>query len=70
MAMPDVTGLQLFRKIRKARPDLPVLLCTGYSEHVTAESSLEMGINGYLAKPFTAEQFAEEVKRIVKGGEQ
>jgi len=70
MAMPDVTGLQLFRKIRKIRADLPVLLCTGYSEHVTAESSLEMGINGYLAKPFTAEQLAEEVKRVVEGGEQ
>jgi PAS domain S-box-containing protein len=66
MAMPDVTGLQLFRKIRKLRPSLPVLLCTGYSEHVTAESSQEMGINGYLAKPFTAEQFAEEVNRVLK----
>ncbi len=66
MAMPEVTGLQLFREIRKIRPDLPVLLCTGYSEYVTEESSREMGINGYLAKPFTAERFSEEVKRIVE----
>ncbi len=65
MAMPNMTGLQLFREIRKVRADFPVLLCTGYSEHVTVESSIDMGINGYLAKPFTAEQFALEVKRVL-----
>jgi PAS domain S-box-containing protein len=65
MAMPNMTGLQLFREIRRLRPDFPVLICTGYSEHVTAESSREMGINGYLAKPFTAKQFAVEVKRVL-----
>ncbi len=69
MAMPNVTGLQLFRKIRKIRPSLPVLLCTGYSEHVTVESSHEMGIDGYLAKPFTAEQFAEEINKVLKSAE-
>jgi len=67
MAMPEMTGLQFFREIRKIRPDIPVLLCTGYSEHVTAESSAEMGIDGYLAKPFTAEQLAGEVYRLLAG---
>ncbi len=65
MAMPDMTGLQLYDRIKRIEPDMPVLLCTGYSEHVTAESSREMGINGYLAKPFTAEQLAHEVKRVL-----
>ena len=37
------------------------MLCTGYSEYVNKDSSLKMGINGYLVKPFTAEQFACEV---------
>jgi len=65
MAMPEMTGLQLFREIRKLRKDIPVLLCTGYSEHVTADTSVEMGIDGYLAKPFTAEQLAGEVYRLL-----
>ena len=65
MAMPDMTGLQLYDRIKRIEPAMPVLLCTGYSEHVTAESSREMGINGYLAKPFTAEQLAHEVKRVL-----
>lgn len=66
MAMPDLTGLQLFRKIQKIRVDLPVLLCTGYSEHVTEASSKKLGVSGYLAKPFTAEQFCVEVKRVLE----
>ena len=67
MAMPEMTGLQLFQEIRKISKGIPVLLCTGYSEHVTADSSAEMGIDGYLAKPFTAEQLAGEVHRLLAG---
>ncbi|WP_457574453.1 PAS domain S-box protein [Desulfolithobacter sp.] len=66
MAMPEMTGLQLIEEVRALRPEMPVLLCTGYSEHVTAKSSKEMGIDGYLAKPFTAEQFGLEVKRVIE----
>ena len=65
MAMPEMTGLQLFQEIRKIHQDIPVLLCTGYSEHVTADSSKNIGIDGYLAKPFTAEQLAGEVYRLL-----
>jgi len=67
MAMPEMTGVQLFQEIRKIRQDIPVLLSTGYSEHVTADSSRKMGIDGYLAKPFTAEQLAGEVYRLLFG---
>jgi len=70
MAMPGFTGLQLFREVRKKCPAIPVLLCTGYSEYVSKESSKKMGINGYLVKPFTAEQFAYEVKRVIEGSEE
>ncbi len=65
MAMPEMTGLQLFEKIRKDCKEVPVILCSGYSEHVSAQSSLELGLDGYLAKPFTAEQLVDEVHRIL-----
>ena len=65
MAMPEITGLQLFREVKKKYPAIPVVLCTGYSEYVSKDSSREMGINGYLVKPFTAEQFACEVNRVL-----
>jgi len=66
MAMPEMTGLQLFKEIRKSsRKEIPVILCSGYSEYVSAKSSVALGLNGYLAKPFTAEQLIDEVQRIL-----
>ncbi|HHB77022.1 MAG TPA: PAS domain S-box protein [Desulfobulbus sp.] len=65
MAMPELTGLQLFDQIRQICKETPVLLCSGYSEHVSAQSAAELGLNGYLAKPFTAEQLLDEVSRIL-----
>ncbi len=65
MAMPELTGLHLFEQIRKTCRETPVLLCSGYSEHVSAESAAKLGLNGYLAKPFTAEQLLKEVHRIL-----
>ena len=65
MAMPELTGLQLFEQVRKICKDTPVLLCSGYSEHVSKESAAKLGLNGYLAKPFTAEQLLSEVYRIL-----
>ncbi len=67
MAMPGLTGVQLFGMIREKRPDMPVLLCTGYSEHVSEDSARAMGIDGYLAKPFTSEDLTGEVARILTG---
>ncbi len=65
MAMPELTGLQLFEQIRKIDKETPVLLCSGYSEHVSAQSAAKLGLTGYLAKPFTAEQLLNEVYRIL-----
>jgi len=65
MAMPEMTGLQLFEEIRKNSKEIPVILCSGYSEHVSAHSSAKLGLDGYLAKPFTAEQLVDEVYRIL-----
>ncbi|PIE60242.1 MAG: hybrid sensor histidine kinase/response regulator, partial [Desulfobulbus propionicus] len=52
MGMPGLTGLELFEEMRNIRPDIKVLLCTGYSKQVTEENAMEIGLSGYLAKPF------------------
>ncbi len=66
MAMPDMTGLELFEKIREMNSDLPVILCSGYSEHISEDSSEELGLDGYLAKPFTGEQLLEVVQQVLE----
>ena len=53
MTMPFMTGTELAQKILETRPDMPIILCTGYSEMVNREKSLAMGISDYLHKPMT-----------------
>jgi len=66
MGMPGMTGLELSQKIKKIKPDIPVLLCTGFSEHVTAENYRQMGLDGFVAKPFNADNLIREVTRVIR----
>ncbi len=49
--MPELTGVQLVREIRRLNQTVPVILCTGYSETVTAETAQKFGISKFLLKP-------------------
>ncbi len=49
--MPNLTGAELARQLLALSPDLPVILCTGYSEDVDEARAREIGIQGYLTKP-------------------
>jgi CheY-like chemotaxis protein len=56
--MPGITGVQLVGKVRRLRPDLPILLCTGYSDAVTEENASQFGISKFLKKPVSREDLA------------
>jgi PAS domain S-box-containing protein len=49
--MPGITGANLVPKIREKRPNIPVILCTGYSKVINKEKIEELGINAFLHKP-------------------
>jgi CheY-like chemotaxis protein len=49
--MPGMTGLELLRRARAARPELPVIMVTAYGDPDTRRSALENGAAGFLAKP-------------------
>jgi len=66
MGMPGMTGLELSEKIKKINPDIPIMLCTGFSEHVTAENYKQMGLSGFVSKPFNAGNLVREVTRILE----
>jgi two-component system, cell cycle sensor histidine kinase and response regulator CckA len=53
--MPGMTGLELVREIRLLRPDLPVIMVSGYSDKVDAESAAQHGIYRYFYKPVKSE---------------
>ncbi len=52
MTMPNMTGVELARKVMEVRPEIPIILCTGYSDLINKEKAKELGIRGFLMKPF------------------
>ena len=65
MTMPHMTGIDLTRKIKDIRPDLPVILCTGYSELIDENKALEYGISRFIMKPLTMYNIAETVREVL-----
>ncbi|HBD06687.1 MAG TPA: hybrid sensor histidine kinase/response regulator, partial [Syntrophobacteraceae bacterium] len=63
--MPDMTGLVLAQKLLKIRPDIPIILCTGYSQQVTKEHTSETGIREFLMKPLILRDLARVVRRLL-----
>ncbi len=51
MTMPEMTGDRLAREILAIRPDVPVILCTGYSEQISEEKAAALGLKGFAMKP-------------------
>jgi PAS domain S-box-containing protein len=56
LSMPGVSGEQAFLEMRSIRPDLPVVLATGYSEELASERFRAPGAAGFLRKPFSPEE--------------
>jgi PAS domain S-box-containing protein len=63
--MPHMTGMQLAEEFRHIRPDIPIILCTGFSEKVSAENIRAAGINDLLLKPIVMRNLAETVKKVL-----
>ena len=49
--MPEMTGKEFARRVLQSRPDMPIVLCTGYSADMDLDVSLKMGIKAFIMKP-------------------
>lgn len=58
-------SVELAREILRIRPDLPIILCTGYSETVDEESALAIGIKAFMLKPFSVREIAGAIRRVL-----
>jgi excisionase family DNA binding protein len=52
LKMPGVDGLTLIREARRFLPQLPIIIITGFSTEASAIEAINLGVNGYLTKPF------------------
>lgn len=65
MTMPCMSGDMLAREILKIRPDIPIILCTGYSEHMSEEKAKDMGIKALLIKPLDISRLAGVIHQVI-----
>jgi PAS domain S-box-containing protein len=63
--MPEMTGLELIAKIHEIEPDLPVILCTGYSNEVDIEKTGTLGIQRLVMKPYGAYEISKSVRDVL-----
>jgi PAS domain S-box-containing protein len=65
MTMPTMTGVQLAGAIKNIRPNMPIILCTGFSYQVNDEESKALGIKGFLMKPVVKSVMAKMVRKVL-----
>jgi PAS domain S-box-containing protein len=63
--MPEMTGEVLARELRRIRPDIPIILCTGFSHVMNAEKAHALGIDAFLMKPLVTQELAQVIRRLV-----
>jgi len=65
MTMPSMTGFDLAKGLLEQRPDLPIILCTGYSELISKEMALQAGIKRFLMKPVSGHKLTSVVHELL-----
>lgn len=65
MTMPGMSGMELATEIMDIIPQIPVILCTGYSEDISDKKALAKGARGFIEKPFSISKLAEMVRNVL-----
>ena len=68
MTMPGMTGDQLAAEILRYRPDIPVIICTGFSKRMSSELASTIGIRALLMKPVTVQELSRTIREVLDAG--
>jgi PAS domain S-box-containing protein len=63
--MPNMTGDELAKRLIRIRPDIPIILCTGFSERISEEKTKAIGIREYIMKPILKSEMAKAIRRVL-----
>jgi len=66
ISMPNLDGLTMIKEIKKLKEDIPVLVFSAYSDTKFLHDAITLGVDGYLFKPFDAQQFEQVLLKTVK----
>jgi len=65
MTMPDMTGDQLAQELMSIRPDIPIVICTGFSERINKEQAEAHKVKGFLMKSVVKSEMAQMVRKVL-----
>jgi CheY-like chemotaxis protein len=65
--MPEMTGVELAEEVLAIRPDLPIIMCTGFSHLVDADTAMAVGIKAFAMKPLTKREIARTIRKVLEG---
>ena len=65
MTMPNMTGDKLAKALLHIRPDIPIIICTGYSSLINKEKAENMGIRAYIMKPMLTQELAQTIRNVL-----
>ena len=65
MTMPRMTGDRLATEVLKIRPNIPVIICTGYSERMSEKKATAIGIRKYIGKPIDLRNLASSLREVL-----
>lgn len=63
--MPGLTGIEIAQAVLKLRPNIPILLITGYSEKINAINAKSFGLSGFFPKPINENLFLDKISNLV-----
>lgn len=67
--MPEMDGIQLIRKIKAVNPKQRILIITGFPSHDSQAEAFELGVQNYLVKPFSTNEFLETASKLLDSTE-
>jgi CheY-like chemotaxis protein len=65
LTMPFMDGEETFRRLREIRPNIPVVLCTGFIQRSRLDKMMKDGIAGFLRKPLAPDEIVEHVRGVL-----
>jgi len=68
--MPGITGIELAKEALRMRKDLPIILCTGFSNDVDRESAMAMGFSKFITKPYRPHEISKAIRDVLDNKKQ
>ena len=65
MTMPNMTGKELVNELKISRQDIPIILCTGFSDQISKEKAKELGIDAFIMKPIIRSEIANSIREVL-----